>query len=49
MQIRTEEQDDLDKLDITLMGKRESNDPMDGFTREEILKKVNGKYPDFPE
>ena len=49
MQIRAEEQDDADKLNISLMGKRDHADPNGEVSKNEIMSKVNGKYPDFPQ
>lgn len=49
MQIRSEEQDDIDKKNICLLGKRDASDPKGEVKKEEIMKKINGKYPGFPE
>lgn len=49
MQIRAEEQEEIDKISISLNGMRSKDDPMGEVTKEDILKKVKGRYPEFPE
>lgn len=49
MQLRSEEQDDYDKMDIAMIGKREKGDPLGEVTKEDIMLKLGGRFPEFPE